>query len=567
MKKAKLITLLGLSLLLVGCGGKTSASNTTTAPDSSDSTSNTQNVVTHNLTVDVTGEKTVGQVVTFVAKVDNSPVSQSKVTYTCSDSEAMTITANKATLNKAGTFTVSASYIEGDVTATATIEVVVEEDASDVISIQQALAAATDKPQAMTIRGVVTSLYGKGGTIDDGTGSIAVYSWYTSSTGSDTGISKHGSVYRLDLGEVVEIHGYVYQYSGVPQITGSYKKSDGTYDNCDGAYLKKVENSTIKARDVVELDEDGIKKLTNADAGKMVSFKATYVSGEPENVGDTVTFKVGNTNVYLETHKKEMCFDTLSDYWENLDIVANDEVTITTSFYELYNKKFNFGFYSYGTSIVLTTPHQYDAPTSVDVSSNTTSVEVGTTFTATAAVLPSTAKQSVVWSTSDDTIASVDKKKGIVFAKKAGTVTITATSKKNADIASSFNLTVTGDKEVATVSLTPDTCKTTTDFVLTNVAINSKYSNEFDISPTGKIVTAESLSDFVKLEVDVYGNYDNLKVYAGRETTGTAVSNTKNTGTNGYLYTYSFDKASGITITNSYSKAVNVFSLTAYYLK
>ncbi len=563
MKKTKLITLLGLSLLLVGCGNKTSDTGVTPTSDNKTSTSSGTSDELHTLSVEITGKKIVGETITFVAKLDNSPISPlSDVTYTCAETDAMDIVAHKATLKKAGTFSVTASYKN----VTTKFDVVVEEETSNVITIAEALKAANDTPTPMTVRGVVTSTYGKGGTIDDGTGSITIYSWYSSKT--DTGIAYHDGSYRLNVGDVIEVYGYVYCYNnGAAQIEKSYQNSSGKYEDLDDAYLIKVEDSSIKARDTVELDENGVKALTNADTGKMVSFKAKYVSGEPEAAKSSVTFTVGSTKIYLNVANKELFTEQLMTYWNSLDIVVGDEVTITTCFLEKYYSKYNFGFYSFGTSVTLTTPHTYANPTSVSIANKPTSVEVGTTLSLNASVLPADAKQDVKWTSSDTSVATIDED-GLLIASKSGTTTIKAAATKDETIYDTFELTVTGDKELTTTTLTPSTLATTTDFVLTDVTKNTKYNSEFDIAAsTGKIITAETLSDFIKLEISVYGTYDNLKVYGNREGSGTAVSSTSETSSGGKIYTYLFDKAAGITISNTSSHTVNAYSITAYYLK
>ena len=88
-------------------------------------------------------------------------------------------------------------------------------------------------------------------------------------------------------------------------------------------------------------------------------------------------------------------------------------------------------------------------PTSVTVSSvnDSTTCKAGETISLTAIVLPREANQSVNWSTSDDSIATV--KRGEVTALKEGQVTITASAKDFDEVYGTIVLTITpADKPV-----------------------------------------------------------------------------------------------------------------------
>ena len=84
----------------------------------------------------------------------------------------------------------------------------------------------------------------------------------------------------------------------------------------------------------------------------------------------------------------------------------------------------------------------YSDPTAVDISPKTNNLEVGATRNLTAAVTPSTAKQTVTWSSSDATIATVDAN-GKVTAVGEGTATITATSTEKSTVKGTATVNVT----------------------------------------------------------------------------------------------------------------------------
>ncbi len=77
---------------------------------------------------------------------------------------------------------------------------------------------------------------------------------------------------------------------------------------------------------------------------------------------------------------------------------------------------------------------KYSDVDSVSVSPKTNNLEVGGTRQLNAKVDPSTAKQDVTWTSSDDEIATVDSS-GKVTAIAAGTATITATAEGKTDTA------------------------------------------------------------------------------------------------------------------------------------
>lgn len=84
----------------------------------------------------------------------------------------------------------------------------------------------------------------------------------------------------------------------------------------------------------------------------------------------------------------------------------------------------------------------FSDPTTVDISPKTNNLEVGATRNLSAAVTPSTAKQTVTWSSSNDKVATVDSN-GKVTAVSEGTATITATSTEKGTIKGTATVNVT----------------------------------------------------------------------------------------------------------------------------
>ena len=106
-------------------------------------------------------------------------------------------------------------------------------------------------------------------------------------------------------------------------------------------------------------------------------------------------------------------------------------------------------------------PEDLKAETKVTVTTNVESITldktegvltVGNTVTVTATVTPDTATNaSVTWSSSDETIATVDSE-GKITAVAPGTATITATSDSNPDASAAYAVTVQAKKVVTSTS-------------------------------------------------------------------------------------------------------------------
>ncbi|GIN38459.1 Ig-like domain-containing protein [Heyndrickxia oleronia] len=85
---------------------------------------------------------------------------------------------------------------------------------------------------------------------------------------------------------------------------------------------------------------------------------------------------------------------------------------------------------------------KYSAVSNVSLNKTTLALETGTNSTLTVTVSPSTADPSVTWTSSDPSIATVDTN-GKVVAVKAGSATITVTSKADNTKKATCTVTVT----------------------------------------------------------------------------------------------------------------------------
>ena len=88
------------------------------------------------------------------------------------------------------------------------------------------------------------------------------------------------------------------------------------------------------------------------------------------------------------------------------------------------------------------------AVTKLTLSESSAEVSIGKTLTLSCTIEPTDAtNKELVWSSSDETIATVDAQ-GVVTGVKAGTVTITVTSKSNPSVKATCTVTVVGETSI-----------------------------------------------------------------------------------------------------------------------
>lgn len=115
------------------------------------------------------------------------------------------------------------------------------------------------------------------------------------------------------------------------------------------------------------------------------------------------------------------------------------------------------------------------------------------------------------------------------------------------------------------LTVTPENFKTAKGIKMDKVVENTAHPEEFTMQKQGSYMTAYSTKDIKQITIEVYGSYDNLKVYAGGSATGDAITSTSETISNGKKYTYQF--AAGVNqfyVENPSDYAVQLFSLSVY---
>lgn len=165
-------------------------------------------------------------------------------------------------------------------------------------------------------------------------------------------------------------------------------------------------------------------------------------------------------------------------------------------------------------------------------------------------------------------IAKVENGKLVITATaEKTTVTLKATFTYNNTTSIKKYSVVAYDSPLGdpVLTLTPENFKTATGIKMDKVVENTAHPEEFTMSKQGSYMTAYSTKDIKQITIEVYGSYDNLKVYAGGSATGDAIKSTSETISNGKKYTYQF--AAGVNqfyIENPSDYAVQLFSLSVY---
>lgn len=438
MKKSSLLVLaVGAILALASCNPKTTGSSTPTSstpsssstPDSSTPASSSETTIAiTDLTVDASVSIKLGATAQLTVTI--TPDNATDKGFTCDvDNTAVCTVSNTGLITSVGagtaTVTVTSKGKKADgTTISKTVAVTVVEEVVAIKDITQ--------KGSYCVKGKVVSMGSKGFFVDDGTGAIQFYDskWTSDNT---KGIA---------IGDYVKVKGDVSLQYQLLQF--SYKST-----------IEKLTETAPTLATPAALTEamlTATKTATTITPDKVVPVTFTAVTKET-----TYTNTDGTTGRYFhwtlseDTAAIHLVFTSgyvLDSY--NLALGQKYEIT---GYLAGYNTK-----YSYVNFVASTVTLVHDVATSVSITSvgDATSVRVDETLQLTAAVLPSTAVQTVTWTSSDTGVATVVD--GLVTGLAVGQVVITATSTTEG-ITGTFNLTVAEKAKdpVTSVSVDPTT--------------------------------------------------------------------------------------------------------------
>lgn len=183
----------------------------------------------------------------------------------------------------------------------------------------------------------------------------------------------------------------------------------------------------------------------------------------------------------------------------------------------------------------------------------------------TAAVKEGTTATTVVVSGSTVTITPADAKEDVVLVLsytlngQAYTKEVTLSTQKPVVLENVTIIDGNNFSTITTATFSSNVAKYTKDGV-DFLAFNKKT----DTSEYATMLLNDS-KGIAKILIDVSGTYENLKVYAGTDNTGTLITATSATGTNGKVWTYILPaSATQVYVENPTTYYVNIYSIAVY---
>ena len=248
----------------------------------------------------------------------------------------------------------------------------------------------------------------------------------------------------------------------------------------------------------------GIKVIgcTNKDRGKI----EVFIDGKSQGVVDTYSASTVRQKEYFSKDDLKAGIHTLQLKVLNEKQAASSGTKIELDAFEILD-----------STLV--------APTGVKVSSKsgmTTVSKANSTLQLKATVEPENATdKTVTWSTSDDSIATVDDKGLVTFLSKNGTVTITATSAADATKSGTIELTVAIKQDVADVETIVEdgNVPASGDYGTTNNAITwhgtwTNWAGEREKHHGGTKTESKNTSDAVGSYFEYTFNGTGVEVYS-----------------------------------------------------
>ena len=413
------------------------------------------------------------------------------VSYASDNTEVATVdpATGAVSIVAAGKAVITASFAGDDdyKTGSASYTIVVTKHAGtelDPYSVADAkiVIDAIDTKENAYVSGIVSSIYstslGEGGVI----------SFYISADGATTG-------QQLEAYKCLSLNSEAFtalsdvETGATVVITGTLKKFNSTYELDQNCHLVSYE-APVAPKQSIANDQDHPYTVAQAlvYAADGVTYDLddyVYVRGV---VYDVKSFNNGAMNIFIKDADAENSFELFK-------CAGINDGSATTPFEALTDVQAGDIVIGYGQLTVFNTVYEFkqgnylvdldrpDVPvTGIDLTESTASVEVGSTVTLHASVVPGNATdQGIVWSvTYGSDKASVDEN-GVVTGVAEGTAVIRAASHEDATINAECTVTITAvdpTKHTVTFDATIDISDQETSITKGGITITaSKFNN------------------------------------------------------------------------------------------
>lgn len=310
-------------------------------------------------------------------------------------------------------------------------------------------------------------------------------------------------------------------------LNATIKPSNATNKNImwksNDENIVKVENGVITA-----LSEGNTKIIVTTEDGNYSAECDVTVEKKEQNVEeikvngvslnkDEITIKVGETDILVATVEPENATNKNIDWSSENEIIAKVENGVVTG---VSQGETNIvvttkdGNYIKKCKVIILENKKTISVTGVSLNTKNYSMQVGDSGSLVSIITPSNAtNKSVIWSSSDESVATISSN-GIINALKEGTTTITITTKDGNYMASSV-LTVT--KKVKSVddiytenysSMESDSSVTNKSITRNSATSNNQKNKSVMILPntgiTNKFVIASILALFIVIAIYAY---------------------------------------------------------------
>ncbi len=312
------------------------------------------------------------------------------------------------------------------------------------------------------------------------------------------------------VGDAVQVIGTTKFYNGQRQV-----KNSATVEKLSGAEANAiVKPNTLKVDTVDDFDTTKLLSLASIEGAKVVKVeKIPYKDDEYGQVQAELLLKGKTFYVYADHYNKDYddkkaFYDKLVEIRDSNGAKTLDMSGVLNNYRRAWVGSGNLGedevmagtpaLYLTSSETVTVSDKAYQEVDGINVSYNNEDLFVGETVQLGVTLAGSLVEGGATWTSSDEKIATVDEN-GLVTGVSAGKVTITATSKTNAEFSASVEL------ECKVRAGQPEFVKASVADVLADDAEDGKQAYVVRGKVAGFGQKKDSLSDDSK-DAGVYGN-------------------------------------------------------------